>query len=353
MPVNRVKRNGSYAPLSAHYYKDDAIDEAGEAAELLYVRGLAFCADVLSDGFISDRQLVRFVGVGMFDAKERADRLVEAGLWDRVPEGYQVRSWLDWNRSRAEITDFQKKDAERKRPAGKDSDTPDGQPPKTSRKDSTRTPNGNQTETGGSPDGVHTDSGSLSSAGARARSTNLHSSPTSSANADAPAEKTLDDWFDEFWHLWPRKVAKAAARAKYLTAVRTKGADPRHINAQADVQAAVWKSTGKDPQFIPHASTWLNQGRYDDEVENPNQTVLSVVPDLPSSFESFRERATGPSARKVAEEAARLIGDAFIPDPRPRDSQLSEIEWNRRLATQYVDDHAAEIRAALERKAAG
>lgn len=46
MGLNRVRRSGAYAPLSAHYYKDDVIDEAGPEAELLYVRGLAFCAEV-------------------------------------------------------------------------------------------------------------------------------------------------------------------------------------------------------------------------------------------------------------------------------------------------------------------
>lgn len=114
MTVNKVRRNGSYAPLSAHYYKDDAIAEAGEAAELLYVRGLAFCADVLSDGFISDTQLTRFVGVGMRDTKKRATRLVQVGLWQREKTGYRVVAWLKWNRSRQEIGDLAKRDSERK-----------------------------------------------------------------------------------------------------------------------------------------------------------------------------------------------------------------------------------------------
>lgn len=114
MPVNQVKRNGSYAPLSAHYYKDDAIAEAGEKAELLYVRGLAFCADVLKDGHISDIQLSRFVGVGMRDAKARAEKLVEVGLWERNDNGYVVTNWRKWNLSKEEIAEKQRKDAERK-----------------------------------------------------------------------------------------------------------------------------------------------------------------------------------------------------------------------------------------------
>lgn len=115
MAVNQVKRNGSYAPLSAHYYKDDAMAEAGEKAELLYVRGLAFCADVLSNGKITDSQLSRFVGVGMRDAKARAERLVEVGLWERNGCGYIVKSWAKWNLTTEQIREKQDADAKRKR----------------------------------------------------------------------------------------------------------------------------------------------------------------------------------------------------------------------------------------------
>lgn len=122
MAVNQVKRNGSYAPLSAHYYKDDAIAEAGPMAELLYVRGLAFCADVLSDGFISDTQLARFVGVGIPQPRKHAERLVLVGLWEKAqPDllgsegtGYVVKAWAKWNLTKSQIQDKQRKDADRK-----------------------------------------------------------------------------------------------------------------------------------------------------------------------------------------------------------------------------------------------
>lgn len=115
MPVNKVRRNGSYAPLSAHYYKDDAIQEAGEKAEVLFTRGMAFCADVLSDGFISDRQL-RIAGVGLSGVEGRAATLVAVGLWRRDDErgGYWLVSWLKWNRSREEIAELAEKDTRRK-----------------------------------------------------------------------------------------------------------------------------------------------------------------------------------------------------------------------------------------------
>ncbi|ABP56436.1 hypothetical protein [Salinispora tropica] len=128
MPVNKVRRNGSYAPLSAHYYKDDAVIAAGEKAEVLYTRSLAFCADVLNDGFISDRQLAH-VGVGLGTLKARAAALVREGLWIRDDQrgGWTVRSWLKWNRSADEISQLMTKDTERKRPGGRHNSRPDSE----------------------------------------------------------------------------------------------------------------------------------------------------------------------------------------------------------------------------------
>lgn len=123
MAVNQIKRNGSFAPLSSRYYMDDAIANAGEKAELLFVRGLAFCADTLSDGFITDVQLQRFVGAGLSAVPKSARTLCQVGLWERVEgdllggeSGYRVVAWLKHNRSRAEIQAKQRADADRKRP---------------------------------------------------------------------------------------------------------------------------------------------------------------------------------------------------------------------------------------------
>jgi hypothetical protein len=123
MAVNQIKRNGSYAPLSAHYYKDDAIADAGPMAELLYVRGLAFSADVLKDGFISETQLMRFVGVGIPTPRKHAETLVLCGLWEKADRdqtpGFQVVSWSKWNLTENEIREKQKRDADRKAGGGK------------------------------------------------------------------------------------------------------------------------------------------------------------------------------------------------------------------------------------------
>jgi hypothetical protein len=150
LTVNKVRGRGSYAPLSAHAYKDDALAEAGESAELLYYRALSFAADVLRDGLVTDSQLIRLVGHGMRDAKKRADRLCAVGLWVREEKGYRIRSWLKWNRSVSEINHLKEKDAGRKAGTGA---VPIGQDAM-SDSESERNPNGIHAESERSGSGV-------------------------------------------------------------------------------------------------------------------------------------------------------------------------------------------------------
>lgn len=283
MTVNKIRRNGSFAPLSAHYYKDDAIDEAGEAAELLFCRGLAFCADVLSDGFISDRQLVRFVGVGMFDATERAARLVEVGLWDRVEGGFQIRTWLKWNRSKSEITQALAKDNQRKgrsEPSGDD----DPQPPNGGGQDDDRTPSGFRTESeptpAGNPNGVQPHAGAR--AGTPRHSTSRHSTPDpnqeellAAAAAPTAVPPPADDRFGEYWALVPSKIKRQDAErawTKKVTKDRTVRVDD--VLAALRAQIVMWQADPRYPSFVPHPSTWLNGRRWLDELpDRPLQAV--------------------------------------------------------------------------------
>lgn len=186
MPVNKVKRRGSYAPLSSHYYKDDKVIRAGEKAELLYVRGLAFCADVLNDGFISDAQLAH-VGVGLSNLKARAKQLVDTGAWERAAGGYFVTAWLRWNKSREDILEEGRKDAARKGSQDPDQPLPPEPPPGDDRESdpwedggsnsSGQIPFGNHTESSRSSYGVRRDS-EPSRAGLRPRPPEPEPEPT-------------------------------------------------------------------------------------------------------------------------------------------------------------------------------
>lgn len=107
------KRLGPYAKLSATYYRDDALMAAGEAAEVLFCRSLAFCAETPSDGYITERQVV-LLAVGLRKVDERVKALVEHGIWEKKDGGYVVRQWLKWNRSADEAGMVRRQDRDRK-----------------------------------------------------------------------------------------------------------------------------------------------------------------------------------------------------------------------------------------------
>jgi len=72
--------------------------------------------------------------------------------------------------------------------------------------------------------------------------------------------------FSDFWSIYPRRVAKRAAQKAWDKEMNA-GTDPDVIIAGLRRQLPIFAR--KDEQFIPHASTWLNQGRFEDEVSFP------------------------------------------------------------------------------------
>jgi hypothetical protein len=85
------------------------------------------------------------------------------------------------------------------------------------------------------------------------------------------AVKPQTDGFDEFWELYPRKVAKQEA----LKAWRTVKADelPAILNGlSAATQADQWRKDGG--KFVPHPATWLRGRRWEDEATIPSQAPV-------------------------------------------------------------------------------
>lgn len=82
------------------------------------------------------------------------------------------------------------------------------------------------------------------------------------APADAPA-----DLFDAFWSEYPRKDGKAAAVKAWPKAC--KKLDPPRLVAAAKYWSGLWQRAGFEKGFIPHASTWLNGERWNDEPPTP------------------------------------------------------------------------------------
>jgi hypothetical protein len=100
------------------------------------------------------------------------------------------------------------------------------------------------------------------------------------------------DRFDEFWALYPRKDAKARAAAVW----RSKKLDQVADRLIADVRARVADpGQWSDSKFIPHASTFLNGKRWEDEW--PRSQHSATVTTLPR--ETNHEAINAASMRRL------------------------------------------------------
>lgn len=70
--------------------------------------------------------------------------------------------------------------------------------------------------------------------------------------------------FGEFWSLYPRKIGKGHARKAWYRIAPDDGLRER-IMRSLRRQITAWAD--RDPQYIPHPTTWLNGARWEDEVE--------------------------------------------------------------------------------------
>jgi hypothetical protein len=83
--------------------------------------------------------------------------------------------------------------------------------------------------------------------------------------------------FETFWALYPRKVSKRVAQRKFEALRKDEQqqaleALPNHI--------AYWKSKNTEMEFICHASTWLSQYRFEDEIVI-EEAKVNKRPELP------------------------------------------------------------------------
>ena len=105
-------------------------------------------------------------------------------------------------------------------------------------------------------------------------------SPTPELNSGKPSKepskepiilvRSIDvvvEQFKQFWDKYPRKTAKAQAQKVFARALTKIDFEP--MMEKLDIFIEAHKDTKKE--FIPHASTWLNQERWNDEYETENK----------------------------------------------------------------------------------
>ncbi len=108
-------------------------------------------------------------------------------------------------------------------------------------------------------------------------------SPPKSPKGD---ESELEKNFFEFWAIYPRKDAKAAARKAF----EKLKPDETLLNAIIKaVEAQKRCSQWQDSKYIPYASTWLNQRRWEDELHTQKQSSNKRFDIRPANADLLKE----------------------------------------------------------------
>lgn len=115
------------------------------------------------------------------------------------------------------------------------------------------------------PPQIAADCGELPQIAARIQNPESESRIQNPESEDARQRAECD--FELFWNAYPRKVGKQKALKAFR---KVKVPVEILLNAIAEQkQSAQWKKN--DGEFIPHPTTWLNEGRWEDELAKSNE----------------------------------------------------------------------------------
>ena len=114
-----------------------------------------------------------------------------------------------------------------------------------------------------------------------------------------------DNGFAEWWELYPRKVGKQAAAAKYAWALKSASAGELLDGLRRHLPLL----RSKDPQFVPHPATWLSQGRWEDEVGNPPPQGQKAAYGQPQAEESHLINIRGERVEEGGRDSRQIVRD--------------------------------------------
>lgn len=177
------------------------------------------------------------------------EALTDVGLLDRTPEGLAIH---DWQERAGNLIDRRRSDAERKR-----------------RERAEKKAREASEASAGRPTDIHTQSKEEKSREKAEKSKADGEVSPVPPQTDGDGSASLQDQrFDQFWEAYPKKVGKTDARKAWNKAKITGEIFDKILTAiEAAKASEQWQR--ENGRFIPNPSTWINQGRWDDELPEP------------------------------------------------------------------------------------
>lgn len=221
------------------FHDHPKVDELSLEAVGLWLLCATWCSRHLTDGEVPGGRVKRLGGTPAL-----CSELVRANMWrtsDDVRDGavankYFFINWGDWNPTNEHVQ------KEREKARIRMQNLRGGAPDQGKRSDDVR-PNIARTS-----DDVRDP---------------VPSRPVPISNAQN------DEHFAKFWDAYPRRKAKKEAQKKFNKAVKD-GVEPDVLIEAAKVYAK--SVAGKEDKYIAYPTTWLNQGRWDDEPDLSTET---------------------------------------------------------------------------------
>ncbi len=96
----------TWVALDDQIFSNKKVARCDAHAKLLYVAGLVYCGNQLTDGYIHQDTLPLLAGmiaIDLANAKQSASKLCSTGLWVAIDEMWHVPDYLDYNPSKDEV----------------------------------------------------------------------------------------------------------------------------------------------------------------------------------------------------------------------------------------------------------
>lgn len=282
---------------------------AGVEAMGLWVLAGSWAADQLTDGWIPSYVAQRIAP----NIDELAAKLVRAGFWVEGEhdgdEGWWFHEWRDRQPTREEVLERRQKRAD----AGRRGGLRSGEVRRAATEAHEASGEANASlvvEAKANPDPTRP----------------VQKKKTSSNRRLDQAD--VDPKFAEFWNAYPRREAKKEAQKRFLLLV-SKGLDPKVLIDGARRYATYVVKAGREREKIRLPTTWLNQGNWDDELDDGAARVVPI-----GDPEQWLRRAWTDGDVGAIERATGLrYDDPDVPDEVQTPEQLrafrltSRREW--------------------------
>lgn len=196
---------------------------------------------------ISSRMIARAAQWGG-DPDALVAALSDAGFIKITTDGMELHDWYEYAGKLIDQREAEKNRSRRRRAAASAAKAKDGKP-------TDGRPTDDQQKTGGRVDQSRVDQSRV----------NKEEPPIAPEGATEAKQDAQERRFAEFWEAYPKKVGKKDALSKWNRLKPDADLFERIMQAVTDAKKSEeWKREGG--RFIPNPSTWINQGRWDDEL---------------------------------------------------------------------------------------